>query len=89
MTHVREQIYLTHWRVWYREQKPELFDLPSFECFIQNNAQILIETGVVAFVRNDYYIVSPDFDRYIAITVNLGLLRSILCSRIPSTPGCL
>lgn len=89
MTSTREQIYLTHWRVWYREQKPELFDLPSFEFFIQHNAQSLTEGGVIAFVRGDYYIVSPDFDLYIATTVNLGLMRSILRSRKSSAVGCL
>lgn len=76
-----EKLFLTHWRQWYLAQKPALFDLASFEVFIKKNAGLLIESGVVAFIRDDHFVVTPDFDRYVATTINFGLLRALLRSR--------
>lgn len=84
-----QKLTLTHWKDWYKEQKPELFDLASFECFINKNQRALIDSGVIAYVRHDYYVISPDFDRYIFINVSFGLLASLLRSRIPMYAGAL
>lgn len=82
-----EKLYLTHWRHWYQIQKPELFDLASFEIFIKKNAGILMDSGVIAFIRGDHFVVTPDFDRYVATTINFGLLRALLRSRSPLPMG--
>ena len=83
----RQKLTLSHWKDWYKAQKPQLFDLASFECFINKNQRALIESGVVAFIRGDHFVVSPDFDRYVATTINFGLLRALLRSRKPLPMG--
>lgn len=84
-----QKLTLTDWKDWYEAQRPELFDLASFECFINKNQRVLIDSGVLAYVRHDYYVVSPDFDRYIFINVSFGLLASLLRSRTPTDAGAL
>lgn len=68
---------------WYRQAKPELFDLASFEIFIQSNAPQLLGSGALVFIRGQHYVVRPDFDRYVVTDINRGLIRALLRSRRP------
>ena len=68
---------------WYRQAKPELFDLASFEIFIRSNAPQLLGSGALVFIRGQHYVVRPDFDRYVVTDINRGLIRALLRSRRP------
>lgn len=72
---------------WYRQAKPELFDLASFEIFIHSNAPQLLGSGALVFIRGQHYVVRPDFDIYVAKSLKFGLLRALLKSRRPLPVG--
>lgn len=84
---VPEKLFLTHWHEWYLEQKPELFDPASFDIFIRSNAPKLVGSGAIVFIRGDHYVVSPDFDRYVVMEINRGLIKALLRSRRPLPVG--
>ena len=72
---------------WYQQAKPELFDPASFDIFIRSNAPQLVGSGALVFIRGQHYVVRPDFDRYVVMEINRGLIKALLRSRRPLPVG--
>lgn len=72
---------LMRWDEWYSNQNPALFDLKSFETFINQNMQLLQRQRCLIEIGETIYLILPIFDQHIFRYVRFGLLKALIGQR--------